>query len=113
MGKGWVPISFSVREIINHEEEYLLQMPNTTVLLGLAHSSGCWICFCWHPTEIGAFSNVYDLNVDQSEVAGTLPKELGLLESLAVFSLDTNRISGSMPTENGQLSRIQQRCTRD
>jgi len=57
-------------------------------------------------TEITKLSNLTFLNLDQSEVRGTIPSELGAMSALQVIKFDRNLLSGTIPSDLGRLTEL-------
>jgi len=56
------------------------------------------------PPELGNITYLWDLNLDSNQLSGSIPPELGNLTSLLALNLDSNQLSGSIPPELGNLT---------
>lgn len=45
-----------------------------------------------------------DFDIDNNQLAGTIPTEFGNLQNIVLLDLDKNRLSGTIPTEFGRMT---------
>eukprot|EP00242_Pyramimonas_sp_CCMP2087_P013635 CAMPEP_0198197358 /NCGR_PEP_ID=MMETSP1445-20131203/982_1 /TAXON_ID=36898 /ORGANISM="Pyramimonas sp., Strain CCMP2087" /LENGTH=307 /DNA_ID=CAMNT_0043866629 /DNA_START=129 /DNA_END=1052 /DNA_ORIENTATION=- len=58
------------------------------------------------PTELGLFTALKVLFMEDNSFTGTLPTELGAMTKMQELSLRGNLLSGPIPTELGQMTRL-------
>jgi Leucine-rich repeat (LRR) protein len=58
------------------------------------------------PPEIGNFSKLELLDLENNKLSGSIPSEIGKLSNLTHFFIAHNSISGSIPKEIGNLSKL-------
>ena len=61
----------------------------------------------WDGVTVGGrLHRVTELDLDDSQLTGTIPAELGSLQSLERLTLSLNQLTGPVPTELGRLSKL-------
>ena len=61
----------------------------------------------WDGVTVGGrLQRVTELDLDDSQLTGTIPAELGSLQSLERLTLSLNQLTGPVPTELGRLSKL-------
>jgi hypothetical protein len=56
------------------------------------------------PTEVGVFSSLINMALDQQFLTGSIPSEVGLLSNLRILYLSNNQLTGTIPRELSQCS---------
>ncbi|CAL4979291.1 unnamed protein product [Urochloa decumbens] len=58
------------------------------------------------PSEIGNFTNLTALQIDNNLLSGHIPDTLGNLRNLSILSLSNNKLSGEIPQSIGKLDQL-------
>lgn len=58
------------------------------------------------PTQLGALTNLYNLNLQGNSISGVIPTVLGALTNLSLLSLNSNKLAGTIPTVIAQLTKL-------
>ncbi|MCY3902277.1 MAG: trypsin-like peptidase domain-containing protein [Caldilineaceae bacterium] len=61
----------------------------------------------WHGVHTDRYGRVFELDLSDNNLRGTIPSELGNLSSLVVLNLSENQLSGAVPPELGNLSNLE------
>jgi Leucine-rich repeat (LRR) protein len=82
--------NWTVRNSLGLTSPWNLAQPMTTWYGVVSNSQGC----------------VFQLNLANNQLVGTIPSSLGNLAELSVLQLYANNLSGTIPTELGNLSKV-------